>query len=109
MSLHSETVRSAGLVGYKAVSDIVGKASVLAILMIAARTMSARDFGLLALATTLGWIASVASDFGLHWRLPQAHRSPMRWLVPGTVCPIHLMAGLLSKRTGSPRQRSLAH
>lgn len=72
MSLRPETFRSAGLVGYKALSDIVGKASVLAILMIAARTLSTRDFGLLALATTLGWIASVASDFGLQLYLGRA-------------------------------------
>jgi O-antigen/teichoic acid export membrane protein len=64
MTLAQPTFRVAGLVGYKAASDIAGKAAVLAILILAARALPTRDFGLLALATTLGWMASVASDFG---------------------------------------------
>jgi O-antigen/teichoic acid export membrane protein len=57
--------RTARLISYKAVSEVAGKAAVLALLAIAARKLSASDFGLLSVATTLGWIGSVASDFGL--------------------------------------------
>ena len=57
--------RTALLISYKAVSEVAGKAAVLAILMLAARTLSMSDFGVASVATTLGWMASVISDFGL--------------------------------------------
>src|SRR5262245_40932825 len=57
--------RTALLVSYKAVSEVAGKAAVLAILKLAARKPSTSDFGVLSVATTLGWMASVVSDFGL--------------------------------------------
>lgn len=82
MAGSSKDLRSAGLVGYKATSDVIGKASVLAVLMIAARALPTPDFGLLALATTLGWIASVASDFGLQLYLG---RMIARTTHPGSV------------------------
>jgi O-antigen/teichoic acid export membrane protein len=66
------TTRAATLVGYKAVSDVAGKLAVLGILMLAARRLPTAEFGFLALATTLGWIASVASDFGLQLHLGRA-------------------------------------
>jgi O-antigen/teichoic acid export membrane protein len=66
------TTRAATLVGYKAVSDIAGKLAVLGILMLSARRLPTNEFGFLALATTLGWIASVASDFGFQLHLGRA-------------------------------------
>jgi len=72
MAVSSDQFRASGLVGYKAASDAIGKASVLAVLMIAARALPTRDFGWLALATTFGWIASVASDFGIQLYLGRA-------------------------------------
>lgn len=57
--------RTALLVSYKAVTEVAGKAAVLAILMLAARTLSTSDFGVLSVATTLGWMTSVLTDFGL--------------------------------------------
>lgn len=57
--------RVALLVSYKAASEVAGKAAVLALLVLSARELDTRDFGWLSLATTLGWMASVMSDFGL--------------------------------------------
>src|SRR5688572_24555024 len=64
--------RTAQLVTYKAASEVVGKAAVLALLILAARRLSTADFGILSVATTLGWMASVASDFGLQLYLGRA-------------------------------------
>lgn len=79
------TSEAARLVGYKAASDVAGKLAVLGILMVSAHRLPTADFGLLALATTLGWIASVASDFGLQLHLGRAitrTRHPGRVLWP---------------------------
>ena len=64
--------RTAQLISYKAASEGIGKAAVLALLVLAARTLSPADFGILSVATTLGWMASVASDFGLQLYLGRA-------------------------------------
>ncbi len=53
------------LATYKAGSDLIGKAALFAILLVAARAVSLEDFGLFSLASTLGWILSVGTDFGL--------------------------------------------
>ena len=50
----------------------MGKAAVLGLLVLAARKLSPSNFGLLSVATTLGWMASVASDFGLQLYLGRA-------------------------------------
>src|SRR5688572_2374274 len=70
--LRPQDTRTAQLVTYKAASEIVGKAAVLGLLVLAARTLSPSDFGILSIATTLGWMASVASDFGLQLYLGRA-------------------------------------
>lgn len=64
--------RAALLVTYKAASDVAGKAAVLALLVLSARELSTTGFALLSLATTLGWVASVVSDFGLQLHLGRA-------------------------------------
>lgn len=53
------------LIGYKAASDLAGKLSFFAVVVLAARWLSRPEFGLFSLAVTLGWMLSVASDFGL--------------------------------------------
>ena len=71
-SLRPRDRRTAWLVSYKAASDVAGKAAVLGLLVLAARTLSPANFGVLSLATTLGWMAAVASDFGLQLYLGRA-------------------------------------
>lgn len=65
----STASRAAALVGYKAASEIAGRALVFAALILAARVLPTHTFGLLSLATTLGWLASTAGDFGLQLHL----------------------------------------
>jgi O-antigen/teichoic acid export membrane protein len=61
-----------GLVAYRAVSDAIGKAAFLIITVLAARRLSPEEFGVFAIGTTVGWIAVVASDFGLQLHLARA-------------------------------------
>jgi len=65
-------MRTSVLIGYKAASDLVGKICFFLIVVYAARVLPTRTFGLFALATTLGWLLSVASDFGLQLHLARA-------------------------------------
>jgi O-antigen/teichoic acid export membrane protein len=58
-------IGSAALAGYRAVSELAGKASVFALTVVAARRLVPTDFGLVALGMTLGWMAAVAGDFGI--------------------------------------------
>ena len=69
--------RAALLVGYKAGSDVAGRLAVFAILVLAARGLTLADFGLLSIATTIGWLGSTCSDFGLQLHLSRGvSRSP---------------------------------
>jgi O-antigen/teichoic acid export membrane protein len=65
-------MRTAALVAYRATSDVVGKAAFFVVTIVAARRLSAGDFGVFALGTTIGWMAVVASDFGLQLHLARA-------------------------------------
>lgn len=60
------------LVSYRAASDALGKAAVFAVLLLAARRLPTASFGLFSLASTLGWILAVATDFGLQLHLARA-------------------------------------
>jgi O-antigen/teichoic acid export membrane protein len=70
------------------VSEVIGKAAFLVITILAARRLSREGFGIFAIGTTVGWIAVVASDFGLQMHLARAvSRTPdaalhllRRWL-----------------------------
>ena len=53
------------VVAYKTVADGISKLVMLIVTVVAARTLAAPDFGVLALAMTTGWLLSVASDAGL--------------------------------------------
>ena len=62
-------MKTAALVAYRAASDVAGKAAFFVVTIVAARRLSAGDFGVFALGTTIGWLAVVASDFGLQLHL----------------------------------------
>ena len=62
---HGSTRRTVAVIAYKASADAVSKTATLVVMIVAARTLPAPDFGVLALAMTTGWLLSVASDAGL--------------------------------------------
>jgi O-antigen/teichoic acid export membrane protein len=64
--------RHLGLVMYRAGTDVVAKAAFFVITVAAARTLPPQAFGLFALASTVGWIAAVAADFGIQMHLARA-------------------------------------
>ena len=65
-------MKTAALVAYRTASDVAGKAAFFVVTVAAARRLSAEDFGVFALGTTIGWIAVVASDFGLQMHLARS-------------------------------------
>ncbi len=65
-------MRNALLIAYKALADLAGKGAFFVITVLAARLLSQYDFGLFSLATTLGWMLSVAADFGIQLHLARA-------------------------------------
>jgi len=65
-------MKTAALVAYRAASDVAGKAAFFVVTVAAARRLSAEEFGVFALGTTIGWIAVVASDFGLQMHLARS-------------------------------------
>ena len=72
-------MRSSRLILLKVSSDIAGKLAVLGVLALAARALTTEAFAWLALASTLGWMLSVATDFGLQLHLARAvARAPER-------------------------------
>jgi O-antigen/teichoic acid export membrane protein len=74
--------KQAVLVSYKTVSDLVSKTAFFVILILAAHTLPTRTFGLFSLASTLGWVLSVATDFGLQLHLARlVSRAPDRTAV----------------------------
>ena len=62
----------AALVAYRAFSDIAGKGAFFLVTLFAARRLSQDAFGLFSLGTTVGWIAAVATDFGIQLHLARA-------------------------------------
>jgi O-antigen/teichoic acid export membrane protein len=77
------------LVAYRAFSDLAGKGSFLLITVAAAHRLTQRAFGIFALASALGWIVSVITDFGIQlhvaravaWRPADAPAVLRTWLV----------------------------
>jgi O-antigen/teichoic acid export membrane protein len=65
-------VRRVTLVAYRAFSDLAGKGSFLLITLAAAHRLSQREFGIFALASALGWIVSVITDFGIQLHVARA-------------------------------------
>ena len=71
--------RDAGLVAYRAASDLVGKGAFLLITVVAARRLTQEGFGIFSLASTVGWMAAIATDFGSQLHLARAiAREPRR-------------------------------
>lgn len=62
-------MKSSALVLFKTASDVVGKLAAFGVLAIAARVLTTDDFAWMALASTAGWMLSVATDFGLQLHL----------------------------------------
>ena len=57
---------------YRGASDVAAKGAMFVITLAAARQLSRNDFGLFALASTLGWVGSVAADFGIQVHLARS-------------------------------------
>jgi O-antigen/teichoic acid export membrane protein len=68
----NERRRQATLVAYRAFSDLAGKGAFFLVTLVAARRLSQDAFGLFSLGTTIGWIAAVATDFGIQLHLARA-------------------------------------
>jgi O-antigen/teichoic acid export membrane protein len=66
------TSRSATLVAYRAVSDVAGKGAFFLITIAAARRLTGEAFGVFSLASTIGWIAAVVTDFGIQLHLARS-------------------------------------
>lgn len=94
--LQPTRVRSLWLIAYRGLTDALAKSVMFAITVAAARTLPRAEFGMLALATTIGWLASVVADFGIQMHVARdaaqhPERSAVtlrRWL------PVRLWSGL---------------
>jgi O-antigen/teichoic acid export membrane protein len=64
--------RSAKLIGYKSFADLAGKGSIFVITVIAARRLDAGAFGIFSLASTVGWLLAVLTDFGIQLHVARA-------------------------------------
>ena len=56
-------------IAFKGAADVAGKAVTLVITVVAARTLNADAFGVMALAMATGWLLGVATDAGLSMHL----------------------------------------
>jgi O-antigen/teichoic acid export membrane protein len=59
-------------VAYRAASDLAGKGAFFVVTLLAARRLSHEAFGIFSIGTTLGWMAAVASDFGIQMHLARS-------------------------------------
>ena len=101
------------LVGYKAVADLAGKGVLFLITIAAARRLAPAAFGVFSLATTLGWMLAVASDFGIQLHVARGvARQPSRaaamlttwlrvrvWTTAGAIGVV--MLGLIAARASA--------
>src|SRR4029453_11080782 len=71
-SFRNPKLRDAVLISYKSFADLAGKGAIFAITIFAARRLSPEAFGVFSLGSTLGWMAAVASDFGIQLHLARA-------------------------------------
>lgn len=62
----------AALVAYRALTEVAAKGTLFLITVVAARRLSAQGFGVFSLGSAIGWMAAVASDFGLQLHLARA-------------------------------------
>ncbi|HJZ78379.1 MAG TPA: oligosaccharide flippase family protein [Vicinamibacterales bacterium] len=71
-SFRNAKLRHAFLIAYKASADLAAKGSLFVVTVVAARRLSPQDFGVFSLGSTLGWMAAVASDFGIQLHVARA-------------------------------------
>ena len=83
------------LVLYRGASDVAARGAMSVVTIVAARQLTRDDFGLFALASTLGWLGAVAADFGIQAHLartvsqhPSGKDLLRRWL------PVRIVTGL---------------
>ena len=92
-SFRNPKLRHGFLIAYKTGADLAAKGTLFVVTVVAARRLSPQAFGVFAIGSTLGWMAAVASDFGMQLhvaravaRRPQAARGlfapwlRLRWL-----------------------------
>lgn len=87
------------LIGYKASSDVLSKLAFFAVTVMAARALSAEEFGTFSVAWTLGWLLGIATDMGLQVHLarevarnPQSATAICRALLPARLAGAALAA-----------------
>ncbi len=71
-SFRNPKSNGARLVGYKVAADLAGKGVTFVVTVAAARALTRQAFGVFALASTLGWMLAVASDFGIQLHVARA-------------------------------------
>lgn len=71
-SFRNPKLRNGSLIGYKTVADLAAKGSLFVVTVVAARRLSPHAFGVFAIGSTLGWMAAVASDFGMQLHVARA-------------------------------------
>jgi O-antigen/teichoic acid export membrane protein len=79
------------LIAYRAASELVGKGAFFVVTLLAARRLSHEAFGVFSIGTTLGWMAAVASDFGIQMHLARS-------VAHGAHCAADLLAAWLRLR-----------
>jgi O-antigen/teichoic acid export membrane protein len=112
-SFRNPKLRNGFLIAYKTAADLAAKGSLFVVTVVAARRLSAHAFGVFAIGSTLGWMAAVASDFGMQLhvaravaRRPQAARGLLaawlrvRWM---TAAAAFAVAGAVVALTPSLR------
>jgi O-antigen/teichoic acid export membrane protein len=71
-SFRNPKLRQTFLIAYKAFADLAAKGSLFVVTVVAARRLSPQAFGIFSLGSTLGWMAAVASDFGIQLHVARA-------------------------------------
>jgi O-antigen/teichoic acid export membrane protein len=71
-SFRNPKLRNGRLIAYKTGADLAAKGSLFVVTVVAARRLSPHAFGVFAIGSTLGWMAAVASDFGMQLHLARA-------------------------------------
>src|SRR5438874_7431632 len=71
-SFRNPKLPSALLIAYKTFADLAAKGSLLVVTVLAARRLTVEAFGIFSLGSTLGWMAAVASDFGIQLHVARA-------------------------------------
>src|SRR5262245_43362611 len=71
-TVDESSFRYAKLIGYKSLADLAAKGSTFVITVMAARRLDAGAFGVFSLASTVGWLLAVLTDFGIQLHVARA-------------------------------------